>query len=651
MDRAETDAGPGPTMATLPPLDEETARQWLIAELRPISDADPDVLARYVLALLRNDKTLPQLRSLCVEQLEDFLADRTGGFVTRLFDALEGDLLRATERTDDASAANGADGEEDDDEAQNLGMLGEGGGSASEDDEEQHHRRRARGGARSPEQDEAPAKHAGARPDEDPPSRKRRRGDAAPHRGPGRPAPGPRGFPQPPVLLPGGGVPMMGHHMAPPQALYPLREMQQGRMVVPPPGAWPPPFAPPPGRMLVPQRMGVPMMPMMPAPVLQPVMPRGMAPVLMPRGGGGGPGNTAPHPSATSAHGAASRPTTGKDAPVGVTRSSQPISTLLVSGIPKHVQLPQLRDHFIHFGAVKQVRVTPEVGQRAGKEYMSALIRFGSHDEAQRAFGSPMPVLNNRFIQVRWAREDLEIPSPGPRDEAEDDASAAAPSEPPQPKSAPASAAAAAKTKREISMQLHEKRKVLAEQREQLFRRQLEQQIALRDKMAASAAVSEAAMEAVHGKIAELEALLQPRGEVNEKPAAHVATGQRRPLKLDNRTRTVKVSELPTQTEAAAVRALFEAFGEITDVSVSDGEKGDGRHALVVFAQRRAAEVAISRKQTLDGAPLQLEWCSPPTPPASQPPHHPSSLTPTEGQEPPAEPNGQPEGEAAAESR
>ena len=83
-------------MATLPPLDEETARQWLIAELRPISDADPDVLARYVLALLRNDKTLPQLRSLCVEQLEDFLADRTGGFVTRLFDALEGDLLRAT---------------------------------------------------------------------------------------------------------------------------------------------------------------------------------------------------------------------------------------------------------------------------------------------------------------------------------------------------------------------------------------------------------------------------------------------------------------------------------------------------------------------------------------------------------------------------
>ena len=135
----------------LPDFDEEVLRSWLVAELRPISDADPDVLARYVLALLRNDKTLSQLRSLCVEQLEDFLADSTEGFVTRLFDALEGDLLRATEPTADDSAANGADAEEDD-EAQDLGVLGEGPASASEDDEEQHHRRRARGGARSPEQ-------------------------------------------------------------------------------------------------------------------------------------------------------------------------------------------------------------------------------------------------------------------------------------------------------------------------------------------------------------------------------------------------------------------------------------------------------------------------------------------------------------------
>ena len=34
----------------------------------------------------------PQLRSLCVEQLEDFLADRTGGFVTRLFETMRSDV-------------------------------------------------------------------------------------------------------------------------------------------------------------------------------------------------------------------------------------------------------------------------------------------------------------------------------------------------------------------------------------------------------------------------------------------------------------------------------------------------------------------------------------------------------------------------------
>ena len=127
---------------------------------------------------------------------------------------------------------------------------------------------------------------------------------------------------------------------------------------------------------------------------------------------------------------------------------------------------------------------------------------------------------------MRWAREDLEIPSPDPgRGRGRrigGGTFGAAPAE-----ERAASAAAAAKTKREISMQLHEKRKVLAEQREQLFRRQLEQQIALRDKMAASAAVSEAAMEAGTGRLPSWRRFATPR-EVNEKPAAHVATGQRR---------------------------------------------------------------------------------------------------------------------------
>lgn len=42
-------------------------------------DADPDVLADYVLALLKHDKSTPDLKELCTSQLVDFLKE--GKFV------------------------------------------------------------------------------------------------------------------------------------------------------------------------------------------------------------------------------------------------------------------------------------------------------------------------------------------------------------------------------------------------------------------------------------------------------------------------------------------------------------------------------------------------------------------------------------------
>lgn len=40
------------------------------------SDADSDVLADYVLALLRHEQAEEEVKRLCVEQLEDFLQER-----------------------------------------------------------------------------------------------------------------------------------------------------------------------------------------------------------------------------------------------------------------------------------------------------------------------------------------------------------------------------------------------------------------------------------------------------------------------------------------------------------------------------------------------------------------------------------------------
>ena len=41
------------------------------------SDADSDVLADYVLALLRHDQGEHEVKGLCIEQLEDFLRERS----------------------------------------------------------------------------------------------------------------------------------------------------------------------------------------------------------------------------------------------------------------------------------------------------------------------------------------------------------------------------------------------------------------------------------------------------------------------------------------------------------------------------------------------------------------------------------------------
>lgn len=51
--------------------------KWLIRPVMTSSDADSDVLADYVLALIRADTPEPELRLNAIENLEDFLKDST----------------------------------------------------------------------------------------------------------------------------------------------------------------------------------------------------------------------------------------------------------------------------------------------------------------------------------------------------------------------------------------------------------------------------------------------------------------------------------------------------------------------------------------------------------------------------------------------
>ncbi|KAG0212711.1 hypothetical protein BGX28_005744 [Mortierella sp. GBA30] len=67
----------------------DALKAHLTRELTLISDADPGMLADYIIALLKHDKEMEELKALCNAQLDDFLLEETKPFVVKLFDTLE----------------------------------------------------------------------------------------------------------------------------------------------------------------------------------------------------------------------------------------------------------------------------------------------------------------------------------------------------------------------------------------------------------------------------------------------------------------------------------------------------------------------------------------------------------------------------------
>ncbi|KAI0226520.1 hypothetical protein L0F63_001171, partial [Massospora cicadina] len=55
-------------------------KKYLLASLETISDADNEALSEYIIALVRNEKPMEQLKKECLEQLEEFLESHNSGF-------------------------------------------------------------------------------------------------------------------------------------------------------------------------------------------------------------------------------------------------------------------------------------------------------------------------------------------------------------------------------------------------------------------------------------------------------------------------------------------------------------------------------------------------------------------------------------------
>lgn len=68
---------------------QEELRQWLTSHLEPLCDADPAALAKYVLALIKKDKPVEELKNSMIQQMDVFLQSETNSFVEMLFKVVD----------------------------------------------------------------------------------------------------------------------------------------------------------------------------------------------------------------------------------------------------------------------------------------------------------------------------------------------------------------------------------------------------------------------------------------------------------------------------------------------------------------------------------------------------------------------------------
>ena len=69
--------------------DQDALKTWLTNYLEPICDADPAALSKYVMALLKKERPLGDLRASMGQQMEVFLQSETAQFIASLFDAID----------------------------------------------------------------------------------------------------------------------------------------------------------------------------------------------------------------------------------------------------------------------------------------------------------------------------------------------------------------------------------------------------------------------------------------------------------------------------------------------------------------------------------------------------------------------------------
>ncbi|NP_001348729.1 RRM domain-containing protein [Caenorhabditis elegans] len=368
---------------------EDALFDWLSDELSPITDADPNALAKYVLALVKKpDKGHDELKAFTNEQLNVFLTDHTAPFVDKVFEALTSKSYMPASTAPTSASATAPDLKKEKAPAEKPskptappGVQKSSSSPSASKAESRPLRKRI-----SPPPSENREKEKQSRDKERRRSRspRDRRGRATTSRS-GRtsssdrdrhskrrsrsrsrlPPPGynPLNPPPPGVVVAAGEynpeAPALNNYSIPPPPI---------------PGQWQQPHV---AAQYVPQSVSS---------YSQPPPAAAQGVVTQPgsfRGAPRGRGNI------RGRGGFARGGFTG-----AINRDN---CTLQVAKIPPEMNtIAKLNEHFATFGTVDNIQV------RYNGEIDSALVTYASKFDAGKAYKSPTPVLNNRFIKVFW---------------------------------------------------------------------------------------------------------------------------------------------------------------------------------------------------------------------------------------------------------
>ncbi|XP_013412768.2 RNA-binding protein 26-like [Lingula anatina] len=370
----------------------DALKAWLTKTLTPICDADPEALAKYIVALVKKDKTLEELRELCNDQLEVFLQKETKSFVESLFVSLDNKSYQHV----DSGVAKGHQAQQSQPPTSQHSAPGNTEKRRKSDElpdkEDRDHRRTRsrspRRGNDSVQKKPFVCKTSSVKPYEPEPYKPTEGRPGQQPWGGGPRGPKPQQY-QPQQRVPNPNlvsVPTVGsmedkglpgqqqHH--PPQQQQQQQQLQQLQHS--------------PNRRVVASKRGLDVPPY-----------QEQVPPQQPNQYSNPEQQFHRGPPAKRGHFDFNRLGPRRGGGRGAYNTSSENATLEVRKIPRELNnIAKINEHFSKFGTIVNLQVC------YGGDPEAALVSFASHHQANSAYRSSEPVFNNRFVKVFWHNKE-----------------------------------------------------------------------------------------------------------------------------------------------------------------------------------------------------------------------------------------------------